>query len=121
MKMKHLLAAGALALASAAVSTVHAHARLEASEPAAASLVSTAPKEVRLQFSEILELPFSKIKLVDSRNVVIEPSRIELDKANPKAMIATVPPLQPGQYRVQWSTVTRDGHKVKGEFWFKVK
>jgi methionine-rich copper-binding protein CopC len=121
MKIKPLLVVGVLAIASAATSTAYAHAKLEASEPKADSVATAAPKEVRLQFNETLELPFRKIKLLDEKNVAIEPSAIRLDKANPKAMIATLPPLPAGAYRVQWTTMTRDGHKVKGEFGFKVK
>jgi methionine-rich copper-binding protein CopC len=36
-------------------------------------------------------------------------------------MVATLPSLQSGQYRVQWSTVTHDGHKTRGEFSFRVR
>ena len=121
MKIRHLFAVAALAIAGAATSTAWAHAKLEASEPKADSVLEQAPKEIRLQFNETLELPFSKIKLLDQKNLVIEPSRVDLDKANPKALIATLPVLQAGTYRVQWTTMTRDGHKAKGEFAFKVK
>lgn len=51
----------------------------------------------------------------------MQPSKIAADPADAKALIATTPGLHPGGYRVQWTTVTRDGHKVKGEFSFRVK
>lgn len=121
MKIRHSLAVGALAIASAATSSASAHAKLEASAPKADSIVQPAPKEVRLRFNELLELPFSTIKLLDQNNLAIEPVRIALDKANPNTMIATLPPLQAGAYRVQWTAMSRDGHKVKGEFGFTVK
>jgi methionine-rich copper-binding protein CopC len=121
MNIRDLLAVSTLAVASATASTAQAHAKLLASEPKSGSVVERAPKEIRLQFNEPLELPFSKVKLLDQNNLVIEPSRIDLDKANPKVMIATLPQLQAGPYRIQWTTVTRDGHKVKGELGFKVK
>lgn len=98
-----------------------AHTKLESSMPQANAVVATAPTQVRLQFSDPLELPFSKVKLVDEKGAVIETSRIVVDGADPKALVATVPALRSGAYRVQWSTVTRDGHKVKGEFAFRVK
>lgn len=98
-----------------------AHTKLESSTPQANAVVATAPTQVRLQFSDPLELPFSKVKLVDEKGTVLEPSKIAVDGANPKALVATVPALRSGAYRVQWSTVTRDGHKVKGEFAFRVK
>jgi methionine-rich copper-binding protein CopC len=121
MSIKSLFAIATISIATAFSASAHAHAKLEASSPKADTLVTATPKEVRLQFNEPIELVFSKIKLLDPKGLVIEPSKIDLDKSNPKAMIATIPPLGAGSYRVQWTTVTRDGHKVKGEFSFQVK
>ena len=118
----HTLAAALVAASAFTASPLaFAHARLEATFPQANSVVSPAPEQVRLQFSEPLELPFSKVKLVDDKGAVVTPVRTALDAANPKALVATVPALHAGAYRVQWSTVTRDGHKIKGEFPFRVK
>ncbi|MFC4933004.1 copper homeostasis periplasmic binding protein CopC [Massilia sp. GCM10023247] len=121
MNMKTLAAAACAALAVIAAPAALAHTRLEASTPQANSVVTPAPAQLRLQFSEPLELPFSKIKLVDAKGAVLEPAKIAIDPADPKALLATTPGLHAGAYRVQWSTVTRDGHKVKGEFAFRVK
>ena len=120
MHIKNLAVATALVSAIATPGAL-AHTKLESSMPQANSVVSPAPGQVRLQFSDPLELPFSKVKLVDERGAVIEPGKIAIDPANPKALVATTPGLHAGSYRVQWSTVTRDGHKVKGEFSFQVK
>jgi methionine-rich copper-binding protein CopC len=121
MKSKHMFVAAVAALGFVFTSSAFAHAKLESSLPQANAVVSPAPTQVRLQFSDPLELPFSKVKLVDDRGVVVEPLKLTADGANPKALVATVPALHSGAYRVQWSTVTRDGHKVKGEFAFRVK
>lgn len=121
MKAKSLFVSIVAAAACVSGASALAHTRLESSMPQANAVVATAPTQVRLQFSDPLELPFSKVKLVDEKGTVIDASRIAVDGANPKAMVATVPALRSGAYRVQWSTVTRDGHKVKGEFAFRVK
>jgi methionine-rich copper-binding protein CopC len=121
MKNKHLASIAALLLGSILASSALAHAKLQASEPKAGATVAAAPAEIKLQFNEALELPFSKIKLVDARDAIIEPTAVALDKADPKAMVATLPALPAGPYRVLWSTMTRDGHKVKGEYSFTVK
>lgn len=122
MNAKHILSSAALLLlASTAVSSAWAHAKLQSAEPKAGSTVAAAPSRLRLQFNEALEAPFSKVKLVDAKDKVIAPSALAVDKDNPKMLVATVPVLAPGTYRVQWSTVTRDGHKVKGEYSFSVK
>jgi methionine-rich copper-binding protein CopC len=121
MNIKHLVAIATMTIATAISTSAYAHAKLEASSPKADTVVAAAPKEVRLQFNEQIELPFSKVKLLDQKGVAVETSKLDLDKSDPKAMVATIPPLRAGSYRVQWSTVTRDGHKVKGEFSFQVK
>lgn len=121
MKLNNIVAAGVAAAACAFASSALAHAKLEASTPAANAVASPAPAQLRLQFNEPLELPFSKIKLVDEKGVVTESSKLVLDSANNKVLMAAVPALHAGAYRVQWTTVTRDGHKVKGEFGFRVK
>ncbi len=121
MNIKKLVGAAIAVVSTISAPAALAHAKLEASTPQANSVVSPAPAQVRLQFSEPLELPFSKIKLVDEKGAVVEPSKIAVDPANPKALVANTPGLHAGAYRVQWSTVTRDGHKVKGEFNFQVK
>ena len=121
MNNKQMLAAAAMLLASATTSVAYAHAKLEGSIPKANAIVASAPKEVRLQFNEPLEMAFSKIKLVDGKGAAIQPLKVDLDQANAKVMVASLPALPPGAYRVQWTTLTRDGHKVKGEFSFQVK
>lgn len=120
MKTRSFFAAAAV-LGLVAASTASAHTRLESSAPQANVVVSPAPSQVRLQFSEQFELPFSTLKLIDENGAVVKPSKTAIDGANPKVLVATVPPLHPGTWRVQWSTVSRDGHKVKGQFDFRVK
>ncbi|HEX9171150.1 MAG TPA: copper homeostasis periplasmic binding protein CopC [Telluria sp.] len=121
MRRIPLLAIAAMAIATALSSSAHAHARLEASTPKAGTVVAARPTEIRLQFNEQVELAFSKIRLVDQAGNVVATSSVGLDKSNPKVMIATLSPVGAGSYRVQWSALTRDGHKVKGEFPFRVR
>lgn len=121
MKLTRIAAIAALALAGAVSSNAQAHAKLEASSPKAGAIASPAPKEVRLQFNEPLELAFSNIELVDQRGAPIKNLKLIRDKSQPKALAAALPPLPAGEYRVKWTTLTRDGHKVKGEFPFQVR
>lgn len=121
MISKHVLAAVALVAASVATPAALAHAKLQTSQPAASSELASSPKQIRLQFNERLEAAFSTIQLVDAKDAVLPLPKMEFDKTDPKVMFATVPPLRPGQYRVRWSVMAHDGHKVKGEFAFRVK
>ena len=121
LSIKHILSIAALLGCAAVASTAQAHAKLESSDPKAGSTLDSAPRTVRMTFNEALEPAFSKVAIVDAANTATPLTHVEIDKANPKVMSATLPPLRPGQYKIQWSTVTNDGHKVKGEFGFSVK
>ena len=121
MKAKNLFVSIVAAAGCVSGASALAHTKLESSMPQANAVVATAPTQVRLQFSDPLELPFSKVKLVDEKGAVLEASKVAVDGANPRALVATVPALRSGAYRVHWSTVTRDGHKVKGEFGLRVR
>lgn len=116
MSLKTILAA---ILFSVAAGSAMAHAKLESSDPRAGSTVAAAPAMLRLAFNEPLEAPFSKIALAGSAGPVALP-KAQVDKADPKVLAVPLPTLAPGQYTVQWTTVTRDGHKMRGEFGFKV-
>lgn len=121
MGLRQLCALAAFACSAALTPPAFAHAKLLASQPAANSVLDVAPAVMRLQFSDTVELAFSKVRLVDQAGVAGAPLKIAGDGSNPKALIATLPPLKPGRHRVQWSTVTRDGHKVKGDIAFQVR
>jgi methionine-rich copper-binding protein CopC len=121
MNIKQIILASAFALTSTAAITAQAHARLENTEPKAGSTLDSAPKVVRLQFNETLEPAFSKVRLSDGANAELALPKVELDKSDSKTMIATLPALHSGEYHVQWSAMTHDGHKAKGEFTFEVK
>ncbi len=121
MNFKHAVSITAAVLLVSAVSVAQAHAKLEDSEPKAASQLSTAPREIRLQFNEALESAFTKIRLVGAGNTEIVLSRQEVSKDNPKLITAVPPALAAGEYHVQWSAMAHDGHKTKGEFAFSVK
>lgn len=121
MHIQRVLAASVLAFAAIATSNAQAHAKLEASEPRAGSTLSSAPKEIRVKFNEALEPAFSKIRLTDAGNAEVALAPAKVDGADPKTMSASLPALRAGQYHVQWTTMTHDGHKSKGEFSFNVK
>lgn len=118
MKTRILIAAIAF---SVVAPFAHAHAKVESSQPKADSELTVAPKEIRLQFNEVLEPAFSKIALTDASGAQIALPKVEFDKANPKVMLAALPVLKPGQYQVHWSAMAHDAHKTKGQFAFRIK
>jgi methionine-rich copper-binding protein CopC len=121
MSIKRFLAVTTFALASAVTSSAFAHAKLQSSDPQAGSTLDAAPTQVRLKFNEALEPAFSKIKVTGPQSKEIPVAATTVDKADPTVMTAPLPALSSGEYHIQWSTMTHDGHKVKGEVTFKVK
>jgi hypothetical protein len=98
-----------------------AHATLQKSTPAKDAEVTTAPKEIILQFNEKLEAAFSKAKLIDSAGKEVSTEKANLDASNPSMMKLAVPTLAPGKYKVEYVVVGHDGHRRKGEYSFTVK
>lgn len=121
MTTKNFVLVLSLAIGSLATSWAQAHAKVETTEPKADSELSQPPKEIRLHFSDTLEPAFSKIVLLDAKNAAIKLPKTVVGKSDAKTMSAQLPVLGVGQYQVRWSIMTRDGHKVKGEYRFKVK
>jgi hypothetical protein len=121
MSVNRALAIAAFGLASIVTSSAFAHATLQSSDPQSGSTLAKAPAQVRLKFNEAVEPAFSKIRLTGPRNGEIPVAAATVDKADPTVLTAALPALAAGQYRVLWSAMARDGHKVKGEITFKVK
>ena len=106
-----------LGLASSAL----AHARLVTSSPTANSTVAFAPTELRLKFSEGVEISFSKLKLTGPLMIVIETGPARLAADDNSLVIVPVPALlNVGKYTVDWQAVSSDGHRTSGGFVFEL-
>jgi copper resistance protein C len=104
----------------AVITAADAHAFLEQAMPPVGGAVPTAPKEIRLTFSEGVELRFSGIELAtgDGRTIAIGP--VATVPGDDKQLVLVVPPLAPGRYRVRWHVVSVDTHRTEGEYTFTV-
>ncbi|EHP43258.1 copper resistance protein CopC [Cupriavidus basilensis OR16] len=98
-----------------------AHGKLERAEPAAGSIGDAPASPLRLTFNEDLEPAFSNANVVDASGTAVSKEKAKVDSSNPRVLTVAVPKLLPGSYAVHWSVMTRDGHKVKGEYKFAVK
>jgi copper transport protein len=109
------MAAAALLLVSAR--TAAAHAGLVFSSPAAGDTLREAPRRLVLRFTEPVEASSSGLVLLTSGGGVLTllPQR---DPADVTALLAELPSLPRGGYRVQWRTLSADGHPVDGSFVF---
>ena len=96
-----------------------AHSLLLESTPAAGSTLPAAPRELRLRFNNRIEKPLSRVRLVDGtgarRQLTLAAGTGSADR-----LVAAIPPLPPGTWRVEWQVLSTDGHVVAGRFEFKI-
>ncbi|MFN0099259.1 MAG: copper resistance protein CopC [Gemmatimonadaceae bacterium] len=99
------------------------HARLLKSLPMADSTVKQSPLAIELWFSEKIELGPSKIELLDANKKAIPVSTLTRDDSKPDSPVVgrLVTELPDGTYAVRWTAAAKDGHPVKGTFFFNVK
>lgn len=116
--MKKTLAFTALTLASA---VAFAHARLQASTPANGASVGPAPTELRLQYNEPIEVAMSTVRITGPGDAAVTTGKVAADPGDDRTLVQPLPRLAAGNYRVQWTTMGRDGHHTKGEIRFTVK
>jgi putative copper export protein/methionine-rich copper-binding protein CopC len=99
------------------ISTVHAHALLVRSTPAAGAELAIAPPTIDLWFSEPLEARFSRVYLVDGAGNEIGRDTAFVNPDDPFHMTLPLTGLSPGIYTVVWETLSQaDGHRWVGFF-----
>jgi methionine-rich copper-binding protein CopC len=115
---------GMLAIAATVgmVSLAQAHAVLKSAGPAPGSVVNTAPKALRIQFNEAIELGFSGVEVTNAKG---EKQPTGAASTNPTDKAQLIVPLTgelaPGKYTVVWHAVGDDTHRTEGRYNFEVK
>ena len=97
-----------------------AHAKPKTMTPEANATVA-APAQVSVFFTEALEPKFSSLHLMDAQGAEVSKDKSVVDPANAKHMTLSLPKLGPGTYRVHWMTAALDGHRMDGDYSFKVQ
>jgi copper transport protein len=93
-----------------------AHAALVASEPAAGSVLATAPDQVELVFSEpVAPLVFRLLK-ADGATAEVTGARVD----GPRLTLPLPSPLPQGTQVVSWRVVSEDGHPIGGTLVFSI-
>src|SRR5689334_2811746 len=109
--MKFVLAALACMASIAWSYTVAmAHAQLLKATPAAEAVLSSAPSDVALQFSERLESSFSSVAVRDASGKQVDKGDARVDSGDAKILRVSLPPLKSGAYKVEWRAVATDLH-----------
>jgi copper resistance protein C len=96
-----------------------AHSLLLESFPAADATLTTPPPRLTLRFNNRIEKRLSRIAILDEQGT---PHALAIAVADGGAdrLTASVPPLPPGTYRVEWHVLSTDGHVVSGGFGFRL-
>lgn len=116
---KKILTTLALLASLTSAGSAFAHAHLKDETPAADATVS-APKELRLVFSEGVEAQFTQVK-VSTAGTDVAIKSIANAAGDQKTLIVTPQqPLAPGEYKVEWHAVSVDTHKSDGAYGFTV-
>ena len=98
-----------------------AHGRLKRSVPAADARLDTIPTHIRLEFSERVELRFSRVVLSRDTGDSVALSAISFGDTTKAALVMSIPvALVPGRYIIRWQTAGTDGHPVRGQFAFSI-
>jgi copper transport protein len=99
-----------------------AHAILLRSDPAKDSVLSIAPQQVRMWFSEALNPAFSTAVVVNGDNKRVDNRNAHVSSNDQTEMDVTLQPnLPPAVYVVIWRTDSADdGHILRGSFIFSV-
>ena len=97
------------------------HMRLKASVPAVNDTLNAAPSKLSLTFTEEPEIAVTRLTLVspDAQQIAIAKPAAATSDAN--TIVAAVEgEMKPGAYRVDWTSMSKDGHAVRGTFGFVI-
>ena len=102
------------------VTQAEAHAFLVKSSPSVGSTVKPGISELRLEFSEPVELAFSGMQLVNASGVPVPLGSFGFGDSTHKVLTGKLLNLAPGNYAVKWHVVSVDTHPTEGSFTFRV-
>lgn len=110
---------GLLALLLALPALVYAHADLVSVVPEPGATLDAAPAEIRLTFSEPVGAGSSVVLLAEGFETVEGVSAAPVDD-DARVLVAPLPALAEGEYTVQWTAVSADGHEISGSYGFSI-
>ena len=99
---------------------LEAHAFLKDADPGVGSTIQTSPGEVRIRFTENIELAVSSIQVFDASGKEVDKRDLHLDRSDHALLHVSLPQLDAGIYKVVWRVVSVDTHVTTGNFTFRV-
>jgi methionine-rich copper-binding protein CopC len=119
MSFKPLTAASAVLLALSGVpGIVRGHAYPMIVVPPDGATLREPPREIRIQFTESLEMEFSRIVVKTADGEIV--SQGKLRRLADDIVAVDLKPLRPGAYRVEWQVLSVDTHVTDGVLRFTV-
>ena len=98
-----------------------AHGHVKSTSPAAGAHLAMAPREIRLEFSEVPDLTFSNVKLLTADGQVVALAPLAHASESRRVVVAAIRgALASGTYVVQWQLTGDDGHPTRGRFSFVI-
>lgn len=114
------LLSAAMLLVAAFPGSAWAHGALRRSEPAEGAHLAVAPRELRLTFTEAVELNFARLAL-SGPNGPVALGALALAPDSATVLVATIAgALVAGPYTVAWQVAGEDGHPVRGQIRFMI-
>jgi methionine-rich copper-binding protein CopC len=114
------LLALAILVVLAGAEPVVAHSLLLGATPTPDVVLTASPLQVRLRFNNRIEKRLSRVRLVDERGAVAAALIDSRDDTPADSVVARVPPLAAGAWRVEWQVFSTDGHVVSGTYGFRL-
>ncbi len=96
-----------------------AHSDLISTEPAANAVLSVAPTEIVLRFSEAVDVTDDAIRLVDSAGDSVDLAALEQPRGD-TVVARPINALVDGTFVVAWTAISADSHPIGGAFVFSV-
>jgi len=97
-----------------------AHAELLRSDPASGSVLSTAPQQVKLWFSEPIEPVPDSITVKTATGPRVDRGAASVSSDDRSVLETRVEIAAPGTYVVEWRAISADSHPINGSFTFSI-
>lgn len=117
---RHFLAPVFCLFAALGAAPAYAHAYLKSSDPAANSIVQTAPKMLTLIYTEELDLAFCGVTVTDAMGMNDAAGKPQAVPGHANEMQVPLNIQMAGKISVSWHALSADGHKTQGNFSFTV-
>lgn len=99
-------------------SAVWAHAFPTQESPGANQVISGRSTNVSVTFDSQIEPVFSSVRVMDASNRQVSRGK---GSVSGQTLRTQASGLHPGEYQVNWSVVSIDGHETQGNYTFSVK